>query len=138
MARSEITSYSVRLDTRMRRDGREWVVCCPSIDVATQARTKKKAMESLTEAVQLWFESCIERGVLDEALAEVGFNKVPADQEIPENRDSVRVVTRPQPEPAAEEVSFSLGRDKGSEYIAGIIPAFLAARQLGNAARARG
>ena len=42
----------------------------------TQARTKKKAFESLTEAVQLWFESCIERSVLDIALRETGFEKV--------------------------------------------------------------
>ena len=39
----------------------------------TQARTKKEALEALREAVELWFESCIERGVLDTALNEVGF-----------------------------------------------------------------
>ena len=108
----------------MRRDGREWVVCCPSIDVATQARTKKKAMESLTEAVQLWFESCIERGVLDEALAEVGFNKVPADQEIPENRDSVRVVTRPQPSPLPRKFPSPLVAIKGLSTLRGSFPPF--------------
>ena len=57
-----ITGYSVRLDAWFRREGRDWLAWCPGIDVMTQARTKKKAFESLTEAVQLWFESCIERG----------------------------------------------------------------------------
>ena len=56
-----------------RRDGRQWVVWCPAIDVMTQARTKKEALEALREAVELWFESCIERGVLDTALKEVGW-----------------------------------------------------------------
>lgn len=56
-----------------RRDGRQWVVWCPAIDVMTQARTKKEALEALREAVELWFESCIERGVLDAALDEVGW-----------------------------------------------------------------
>ena len=37
----------------------------------TQAPTKKQSLESLREAVGLWFESCIERGVLDAALREV-------------------------------------------------------------------
>lgn len=138
MGDPKITSYSVRLETRMQRDGREWVVWCPGIDVATQARTKKQAFESLREAVQLWFESCIERGVLAEALTEVGFEKVPANQPVPESFNTVRVETRPAPKPAVRQVSFSLGHDKGSEYIEGIIPAFLAAQQLGNAARVRG
>ena len=56
-----------------RRDGQQWVVWCPAIDVMTQAGTKEAALESLSEAVELWFESCIERGVLDAALKEVGF-----------------------------------------------------------------
>jgi predicted RNase H-like HicB family nuclease len=40
----------------------------------TQAETERQAMESLREAVELWFESCISRNVLDEALVEAGFN----------------------------------------------------------------
>ena len=82
MSDPTITSYSVRLETWLRRDGTQWLVWCPSIEVMTQARTKKKAFESLRQAVQLWFESCIERGVLDAALKEVGFEKVPADEEV--------------------------------------------------------
>ena len=62
--KAEIAGYTVRLDAWFRRDDRDWVVWCPAIDVMTQARTKKAALESLREAVELWFESCIERGVL--------------------------------------------------------------------------
>ncbi len=34
-------------------------------------------MESLRLAVEAWFESCIDRGVLKEALREAGFSSVP-------------------------------------------------------------
>lgn len=75
---TKIVSYSVKLDAWLRRDGRERLAWCPSIDVITQAGIKKKVLESLREAVQLWFESCIERNVLDAALKEAGFEEVPA------------------------------------------------------------
>ncbi len=39
--------------------------------VMTQASSRKQALQSLREAVELWFESCIDRGVLDAALREV-------------------------------------------------------------------
>ena len=68
-----VVSYKVRLEAVLRLDGRQWLAWCPSIDVMSQAETKKKALASLQEAVDLWFESCIERDVLDEALTEAGF-----------------------------------------------------------------
>ena len=42
-----ITGYSVRLDAWFRREGRDWLAWCPGIDVMTQAKTRKKAFESL-------------------------------------------------------------------------------------------
>lgn len=131
-----ITGYSVRLDAWFRREGRDWLVWCPSIDVMTQARTKKKAYESLREAVQLWFESCIERGVLDIALRETGFEKVPAGVEVSPGTNFVCVQRRPIAKLGEPELQFSLGHQKGANYIEGVIPAHLAARQLGDATRA--
>ena len=57
------------------RDGRQWLAWCPDIDVMTQASSRKQALESLKEAVELWFESSIDRGVLGAALREVGFTE---------------------------------------------------------------
>lgn len=134
-----VVSYSVRLQAWFRRNGREWLVWCPAIDVMTQARTKKRALESLREAVELWFESCIERGVLDAALREVGFTEVPPSEETPESVDIVNVVRQTTSQPTTQkEISFSVGHRKGSDYIEGTIPAHIAAQQLGSAARARG
>ena len=137
MENREIVSYSVKLDAWLRRDGREWLAWCPSIDVMTQARTKKKVLESLREAVELWFESCIERNVLDAALKEAGFEEIPADEELLEGSNVINV-QRLAPEMPAPEFRFSLDHHKGSSFIEGVIPACLAAHQLGNSARVRG
>lgn len=132
---TEIISYSVRLDTWLRRDGRAWLTWCPSIDVRTQARTKKGALEALREAVQLWFESCIERGVLDAALKEVGFEKVPPGEEVLSGSNFIQI-QRLSPETETPELHFSLDHRKGSSFIEGVIPAYMAAQQLGDSARA--
>ena len=131
-----ITGYSVRLDTWFRREGRDWLVWCPSIDVMTQARTKKKAFESLREAVQLWFESCIQRGVLDMALRETGFEKVSTGADVSPGTNFVCVQRHRAATLAVPECRFSLGHHKGANYIEGVIPAHLAAQQLGDATRA--
>lgn len=137
--KAPVASYSVKLQAWFRRDGRQWLVWCPAIDVMTQARTKKQALESLREAVALWFESCIERGVLAAALKEVGFTKVPPNEATPESYDVVNIVRSPMSQPAKKRgISFSLGHGNGADYIEGIIPAYIAAKQLGNVARARG
>ena len=137
MDNKEIVSYGVKLDAWLRRDGREWLAWCPGIDVTTQAGTKKKVLESLREAVQLWFESCIERNVLDAALKEVGFEEVSDDEELLEGSDVIKI-QRLAPDMPAPEFHFSLDRHKGNSFIEGVIPACLAAHQLGNFARARG
>ncbi len=46
-----------------------WViVACPEIGVYTQGKTRMEAEMNLHEAVELWFECCIETGTLDEFL----------------------------------------------------------------------
>lgn len=137
MDNDKIVSYGVKLDAWLRRDGREWLAWCPSIDVVTQARTKKKVLESLREAVQLWFESCLERNVLDAALKEAGFKEVPADEELLEGSNVIKI-QRLAPGIPAPEFHFSLDHSKGNSFIEGVIPAYLAAHQLGSSPRARG
>jgi hypothetical protein len=41
----------------------------------TQAKNEESALASLRAAVELWFESCIARNLLDQALTEVGFHR---------------------------------------------------------------
>lgn len=107
----------------------------------TQAVTMKRAQESLREAVELWFESCIERNALDEALKELGFSELALGETPADGAETVAVVREADAQPVSRStaMSFSIGSGKGFNYcIEGIIPAHIAARQLGEAARARG
>lgn len=143
---SDVVSYKVRLQAWFRREGRDWLAWCPAIDVMTQARTKSSAAVNLREAVQLWFESCIDRKVLGDALSEVGFTLVPSG-ESNDSANSIKVVHRRRPVSKStrrdlvsaagrKRISFSAGHAKGTDYIEGTIPAHIAAQQLGNTARA--
>jgi len=60
------------LPCRIERDGRWFIASCDPLDVHTQARTESKARANLVEALELFLESCIERGVLDQVLGEAG------------------------------------------------------------------
>ena len=132
---SSVISITVKLEIAFRRDGRDWLAWCLPIDVMTQARTKKQALVSLKAAVELWFESCIKRGVLDKALQEAGFSKAPlAPGEDAKGFNFVHVVKSPGAEAGLK--LFSHSRTHGAEYIKVSIPAYIAAQQLRGAARA--
>ena len=130
---NKISSYSVRLQTWFRRDGRDWVAWAPALKIMTQERTKKGALEGLREAVEGWFESCIERGVLDEALRGVGFATVEPGTPV-DSPNVVQVAHEARKEP--KRIRFETGASKGVDYIVGQIPAYIAARQLGESPRA--
>jgi predicted RNase H-like HicB family nuclease len=90
---TESISLEINLQAYVRRDtARRWVATCPLIAVASQGRTADEAKASLQEAVELWFESCIERGVLDQALREASFLPSAATEMI-----------RKRPAPAAKQ-----------------------------------
>ena len=86
-----MTGFKVRLRARFRRDGQQSIVWCPALDVMTQSRTRKRALESLREAVELWFESCIEREVPDGALKELGFAKAAHSEALPHDADQKNI-----------------------------------------------
>ena len=50
-----------------------WIATCPMVGVVSQGKSDDQARRCLQEAVELWFESCVERGVLDQALREANF-----------------------------------------------------------------
>jgi len=71
--RVSITAY---LSGKLFKEGRKWVSYCPSLDLATCGATKAEAMENTKEAIQLFFESCLERGTLKDALKELKWKKI--------------------------------------------------------------
>ena len=50
-----------------------YIAHCPALDVFSQGETEAAAVENLAEALQLFVESCRERGTLDAVLKECGF-----------------------------------------------------------------
>ncbi|HSY48506.1 MAG TPA: type II toxin-antitoxin system HicB family antitoxin [Thermoanaerobaculia bacterium] len=71
---NQTITLDVELRAFVRRDTEErWIAVCPSIGVASQGASGDDAKRCLDEAVELWFESCIERGTLERALQESNF-----------------------------------------------------------------
>lgn len=71
---TESISLEVHLHAFVRRDTpRRWIASCPMVGVVSQGKTAEDARRCLQEAIELWFESCVERGVLDQALREANF-----------------------------------------------------------------
>ena len=113
-------------------EGPDWLAYCPPLDVVTQADTKEAALQSLKEAVQLWFESCIARGVLDEALIEAGFKRTEPGELVPDHVNLIQVKHHlPKKAPRSTTSAFP----KSNHYIEVSIPAYIAAGQAERAAR---
>jgi predicted RNase H-like HicB family nuclease len=71
---NETITLDVELRAFVRCDTEErWIAVCPSIGVASQGLSAEDAKRCIDEAIQLWFESCIERGTLERALQESNF-----------------------------------------------------------------
>ncbi len=68
--------FEVDLPALVKKEGSYYVSICPVLDVCSQGKTKAKARENLIEAVQLFIESCYERGTLDKVLHDCGFKPV--------------------------------------------------------------
>ncbi len=65
-------TFTVQLPFRIKKDEGWFVSCCPVLDVYSQGKTEKKAIENLREAISLFLLSCFEAGTLDEVLKECG------------------------------------------------------------------
>lgn len=130
-----MTGYAVKLSLQIRLEDSDWVVWCPAIDVATQARTKKRALEGLGEAVELWFESCISRGVLDHVPQESGFRKVCGAATTQDVSDCVTVRATQTPDEAVSVPDIErcrISAERGDNFLEGFIPASVTEDDLGS------
>jgi predicted RNase H-like HicB family nuclease len=64
---------SFKLPALYRKQDNWYISKCPILDVYSQGKSKEKAKANLKEAVTLFIESCLERGVLPEVLTASGF-----------------------------------------------------------------
>lgn len=73
----DTVEISLCLRCTVRRDtGNRWITGCPALDLFSQGKTEAEAKRCLEEAIGLWVDDCLERGTLDQALREVGFQRV--------------------------------------------------------------
>lgn len=65
--------FTIRFPTSFveEKPGRVVALCTP-LDVMSQGATRQEAKRNLVAAVQLFVESCFERGTLDQVLKECG------------------------------------------------------------------
>jgi len=117
---AESINLTVKLRGVVRRKGKTWVAGCPKLNVWSQGADREDAERSLQEAVELWFEDCLSRGTLDQALREVGFRPAPWGIPLTGTEESVRLVR------VAEDEDLL-----GSDFQVSVsVPAYQAAAQL--------
>ena len=95
---TESVLMTVNLRGVARREGRHWVAGCPKLNVWSQGTDREDAQRCLTEAVELWVEDCLARGVLDAALREVGFQPAPWGLPPAGSQESVGIIRVPNEE----------------------------------------
>ena len=68
-----LVKFEFNLPADVKKKGKLFIAKCPLLDVYSQGDSKKEALEHLTEALQLFVESCFERGTLDQVMKKCGF-----------------------------------------------------------------
>lgn len=67
---------SMKLPVAIIKQGKSYVAYSPVLDLSTVGKTEAKAKKMFVEAVSIFFEELIERGNLNEVLADLGWQKV--------------------------------------------------------------
>ena len=62
--------FSLTVDSEVKKEGDAYVSYCPALDVYSQGDSEDEASANLIEALQLFLQSCYERGTLDAVMTE--------------------------------------------------------------------
>lgn len=87
-------TFHVDVPVCVKQEGRWYVAACFPLDLYTQGNTEDEAVNNLVEALQLFIESCYERGTLEKALKDLGFK--PSHKHA-KPHDGDRVISVPLP-----------------------------------------
>lgn len=71
--RGAVRGIAATLTGYLFREGRAWVAYCRELDLSSVGEDEKEALCNVQEVIQLFFESCLERGTLLDALHELGW-----------------------------------------------------------------
>ncbi len=70
---SDVVHFSLQVVADIRKEKGVYYIGSGAFDIHSQGNSEDEARENIIEAIQLFIESCYERGVLSEALKELGF-----------------------------------------------------------------
>jgi predicted RNase H-like HicB family nuclease len=70
----ETLKLELSVPAKVKREGEFHVASCPVLDVHSQGKTERKAMENLKEAMTLFLETCFEMKTLDEVMKDAGLH----------------------------------------------------------------
>ena len=62
--------FSLTVDSEVKKEGGVHVSYCPALDVYSQGESEDEASANLIEALQLFVQSCYERGTLGAVMRE--------------------------------------------------------------------
>ncbi len=70
------TQYKVDvlLPVNIFKEDKEYVAACPIIKLSTTGKTIKKAKDNFHEAFQVWIETAVHEGILDDLLKDLGWH----------------------------------------------------------------
>ncbi|MHC1727384.1 MAG: type II toxin-antitoxin system HicB family antitoxin [Syntrophobacteraceae bacterium] len=69
-------TLTAKLPIQIIKKANWFVASCAALDIASQGETEEMARKNISEALNMFLRSCIERGTLDAVLKECGFNSV--------------------------------------------------------------
>ena len=67
-----IIEFEMKLPARVHQEDGWFIASCDPLDVHSQGKSDDEARRNLVEALQLFIESCYERGTLDTVLKQCG------------------------------------------------------------------
>ncbi len=79
----------LELPIKVVKKERWFIASCPALDVVDQGDTAEEAKAHLGEALMLFLESCLDRGVLEEVLRDCGFEPVCSDESDVAEREEI-------------------------------------------------
>lgn len=66
-------NFEFKLPVKITKRRKWYLASCPIVDVHSQGDTEDEARHNLTEALSLFFISCLQRKTLDRVLKDCGF-----------------------------------------------------------------
>jgi predicted RNase H-like HicB family nuclease len=81
--------FKMRVPAAVKREGKWYVASCFPLDVHSQGLSEQEALNNLSEALQLFVESCFERGTLEQVLKDCGFEPLHAGVPAPAEGEQI-------------------------------------------------